>query len=222
MQWKSSVDSLWIFCSTDFFKWIILGIQNKSPWNGFYVLFKTIWTTILLRKYRFSMSCLFFSQLKICVMYWQTKREWEQFLLHPVAANPLFKFCGNFFCMCALEYGNLGENSLAWELTIWSYLISLKVSPKVTSFSHPCLFISLTHPPYFSMGEERISLWIIGILSKWVWPRIKVLVYSWHVFLKKSVLYCLFYFMYFSKVRFNINRDLSIHEVKSLDQIQIW
>lgn len=52
--------------------------------------------------------------------------------------------------------------------------------------------------------------------------KIKILVYSWHVFLKKSVLYCLFYFIYFNRVHFNINMDLSIHKVKSLAWIQTW
>lgn len=54
------------------------------------------------------------------------------------------------------------------------------------------------------MGEERISLWVIGILSKLLWPHIQILVYSWQAFCKAPVLYCLFYFTYFNKVHFNI------------------
>lgn len=134
-------------------------------------------------------------------------------LFHLGVANLVLILWGVFVLFISLQWGDLDENSLTWDLTVGSYLICLKVSSEATCSLLSCSIFHLTHSVLFSMGEERISVWVIGILSKLVWSHIQILVYSWQVFLKASVLYCLFYFTYFNKVHFNM-MNLSVHKFK--------
>lgn len=131
--------------------------------------------------------------------------------------------------LCTLKYDNSYENSLAWELTIWFYLICLKVSVKVTCLHFYSLFILFSgqhihhslawegRGKNFSMDQRNFKQMSLASY------KIRILVCSWHVVLKASVLYCLFYFIYFNKVHFNmINVDISVQKVRIVSSLGFW